>query len=113
VLVVVFFQRVAALFNPVCRKRDGIKWGIVSYTVAMFSFVTVHTTMHLNNQSVSFIDNRQFTDPDGALIGPYGYQSVIRLKPLDIIPNPTYLTNNLPADGLPVGSSFDTASTCA
>jgi len=114
ILIVLFFQCIVALFNPVYRKRDGIKWGLVSYTVAMFSFVTVHTTMHLNNQSVSFIDNRDFTGPHGALLGPYGYwQSAIRLRALGMVPNLMYLLNNLLADGLLVGSSFGTAPTCA
>ena len=34
VLIVVFFQCIVALFNPVNRRRDGLKWGLVSYNLS-------------------------------------------------------------------------------
>jgi hypothetical protein len=67
ILIVLFFQCMAALFNPANRRREGIKWGLVSYTVVMFSFVTVFTAMNLNIQSISYIDNREFPGVEGVL----------------------------------------------
>jgi len=57
------------LFNPANRRRDGIKWGLVSYTVLLFSLVTVHTTMQLDIQSISFINNREFPGVKGIVTG--------------------------------------------
>ena len=111
-LVVLFFKCMAALFNPVYRKRDGVKWGLVSYTVVMFSFVTAYTAIKLHTLSICFIDNREFTDLDGTLVGPYGYQSTVRLTVLGIAPNLVHLLNNLLTDGLLVGPSCDTISAC-
>ena len=111
-LILLFFKCMAALFDPVHRKRDGIKWGIVSYTVAMFSFATVCIGIGLHIHSVSYVDNREFTNPDGTLVGPYGYQSAVRKKILGIIPNLMYLLNNLLADGLLVRSLFAVTPTC-
>ena len=111
-LVVLFFKCIAALLNPLYRKRDGIKWVLVSHTVVTFSFVTVYTAMNLNAQSTSFIDNREFTDPNGTLVGPLGYWLSIRLTVLGTIPNLTLLLNNLLADGLLVGPLLDAASAC-
>ena len=37
----------AALFDPVHRRGEGIKWGLVSYTVVLFSIVTVFTVTSL------------------------------------------------------------------
>src|SRR6266478_4282438 len=41
ITIILFFYCMTALFNPANRKREGIKWGLVSYTAAMFSFVTI------------------------------------------------------------------------
>ena len=106
-LVVLFFKCIAALLNPVYRKRDGIKWGLVSYTVAMFSFVTVYTAVKLHILSISFIDNREFAN--GTPVGPYGYQVTTRSTLLGTTPNIVCVLNNLLAEGLLVGSWFDDA----
>ena len=45
VLIVLFFQCIAVLFDPANRRGEAIKWGLISYTVAMFSFATVLTGM--------------------------------------------------------------------
>jgi len=49
-----------ALFNPVNRKGEGIRWGLVSYTILMFVFATIFTAVNLHIQSTSFINNREF-----------------------------------------------------
>ena len=103
----VFFQCMAALLNPVDRRRGGIKWGHVSYTVLMFSIATVYTATNLNVQSVSFIDNREFPGVEGVLPpGPLGYLW-FNSRVLCTVPNLMFLLNNWLADGLMVGSRFD------
>ena len=107
-----FFQCMAALLDPVNRRRDGNKWGLVAYTTVMFTFVTVFTGMNLNVQSISFIDNREFPGVEGVLPpGPLGYQFFIYSKALSVVPNLMFLLNNWLADGLLVGPLFN--ATCA
>ena len=106
-LIVLFFQCMAALLNPAHRKGEGIRWGLVSYTLATFSLVTVYTGMSLHLQSLAFIDNREYTDHDGTLLGPLGYRSAMRLTVIDAVPNLMFCLNNLLADGLLVSFLFD------
>ena len=97
----------AALFNPTDRSRENIKWGLVSYTVAMFSFVTVLTGMKLDIQSISYVDHREFPGVAGVLPpGPHGYQWLIYSKPLTVVPDLMFLLNNWLADGLLVSPFF-------
>ena len=91
----------AALLNPVHRKGEGIKWGLVSYTVATFSLATVLTAIHLHIQSICYIDGRGFVDPLGLRPpGPVGYRGHIWSVPLTIVPTAVFLLNNWLADGL-------------
>jgi len=101
IVIMLFFQCMAAFFDPVNRRREGIKWGLVVYTFLMFSFVTIFTAMNLNIQSISFIDNREFPGVPGVLPpGPLGYQFLIYSRVLSIVPNLMFLLNNWLADGL-------------
>ena len=95
-----FFQCISALFDPINRAREGIRWGLVTYTAVMFSFVTVFVAMNLNNQSVSYIDDRAFTGNNGIPPGPLGYQFLRYSKPMSIVPHFMFLLNNWLADGL-------------
>ena len=106
ILIVLFFKCTATLFNPThCRKR-GIKWRLVSYVAVMFSFVTVFTTMDINNLSDAYINNREFPDVDGVLSsGPLEYLGLINNKTPTLIPDLMFLLNNWLADGLLVSSS--------
>ena len=107
-LVVLFFKCVAALFNPVHRRGEPIKWGLVSYTLIMFSLVTVETAMIFDLRSISYIDNRGFSGGDLLQIpGPYGYQFFVSLDPISIIPATVLILSNWLADGHLVGSFFD------
>jgi len=108
-LIVLFFQCIAALLSPANRKREGIKWELVSYTVVVFSFATVSTAIKFNTQSDSFIDNREFTDSDGTLLGPLGYESTTHLTVLGTTTNLVFVLNNWLADGLLVSRLLDTA----
>jgi len=98
-----------ALLNPV-HRREGIKWGIIFYTMAMFLFVTVYTAMNLHIQSISFIDNRRDI-PEHLVSGPLYYQSGIHRTALGLIPNVMFNLNNWLADGLLVSSLFDVTLT--
>ena len=107
IVIVLFFKCMAALFNPVHRRREGIKWGLVSYTMVMFSFVTVFTAMNLDIQSSSYIDNRGFPGVEGASPpGPIGYKWFIYSNVITVVPNLMFLLNNWLADGLLVGRPF-------
>ena len=98
----------AALFNSDYRRGKPIKWWLVSYTVIMFSIVTILTGMQLNVQSISCIDNREFPGIDGVVSsGPLGYQALISPDTINIIPDVMFLLNNWLADGLLVGLLFD------
>ena len=108
ILVVLFFQCMTLLLNPVNPRRGGIKWGVVFYTATMFSFATVLTGMGIQIGSISFIDNREFPGVEGLLPpGPLGYQDLIRPTAITIIPNLMFFLNNWLADCLLVSSSFD------
>jgi len=102
-----------ALLNPVYRRGEGVKWWLVSHTVAMFSFVTVYTAINLHIQSNSFIDNRKDIPLTTiSFSGPLYYQWIIRGKALGLIPNIVFNLNNWLADGLLVSSLFDATPTC-
>ena len=106
-LIVLFFKCMTALFNPVYRRGEAVKWGLVSFTVVMFSLATVHTAMDLNLLSTSYIDNRDFPGVEGVSYpGPYGYMESIYFKAINIISNATFPLNNWLADGLLVSHSF-------
>jgi len=84
---VLFFKCMAALFNPVYRG-EGIKWGLVSFTMVVFSLETVVTSMSLNNLSVSYIDNREFHGVERAPFpGPLAYQVSHYFNVTNVIPN--------------------------
>ena len=103
-LVVLFFQCMNAMLDPSTRKRGGIKWGLVYYTMVMFSCATVAIGMAQNLVSIAAIDNREFPGIKGVLYpGPVGYQMLIDSKPLVFAPNLVSLLNYWLADGFLVG----------
>lgn len=100
VVIVLFFQCLTALFSSAYRTRQGVRWGLVAYTMTTFSFVTIFTAMNLDIQSVSYIDNRDFPGNDELPPGPLGYQYLVYSKAISIVPNLMFLLNNWLADGL-------------
>ena len=90
-----------ALLNPANRKTDGVKWGLVSYTVIMFLVVTLVTGGTFYTQSLAYIDNREF--PDG---GPYMYRAVIGHEAIGVVPNLASISNYWLADAFLVSLSF-------
>ena len=113
-LVVLFFKCMAALLGRAYRKGEGIKWGLVSYTVVMFSLATLLTGMDVNILSIAHIDNRDFPGVKGKLPpGPYGYFMSIYYKPINMVPTAAYVLVNWLADGLLVSFLFNGTSTRA
>lgn len=101
IVIVMFFQCMSALFNPVNRTKEGIKWPLVAHTAIMFSFATVYTGMTLDLQSIAFIDNRAFPGVDGLIPpGPLGYQLLVYPNAIVVVPNLMVLLNSWLADGL-------------
>ena len=107
-----FFKCMAALLDPVNRKRERIKWGLVAYTVAMFSIVTVQIAIDLHTLSIAYIDNRAFPGFEDQLSpGPMGYQIFISREVLPILSRVTFFLNAWLADGLLVSSLLGVAFT--
>ena len=112
VLAVLFFQCMAALLSPVNRKREGIRWGLVCYTVVMFACATVVIGTAQNLSSLSFIDNREFPGIKGSFPpGPTGYQAMTCSGKAGLAPDIGFLLNYWLADGLLVSHLFDPALT--
>ena len=103
------FRCVIALLNPVYR-REPIKWGLVSYTIVAFSFVTVLNAVALHIQSISYIDNRQFPGIQGVISpGPIGYVILISHEAFAVVPTVMFFLNGWLADGILVRPLFDAA----
>lgn len=100
VVVVLFFQCMGILLSSAYRARKGVRWGLVIYTVVSFLFVTMFTTLNLDIQSISYINNREFPGNDELPLGPLGYQYLIYSKAITIVTNLMFLLNNWLADGL-------------
>ena len=107
ILIVLSFRCMAALLDPVHRRGEPIKWGLVSYTIIMLSLVTVEIAVILDGQSTSYVDNRNFSGNGGLMPpGPIGYQVLIYREAVTIVPWVMFLLNNWLADGLLVSSLF-------
>ena len=104
-VVVLFFQCMFGLLNPANHTRGSLKWGLVAHTVVMFSLVTVSTTMGLDLQSVTYVDNREYNSEFGS--GPLVYQFVTFSDPLNAVPNAMFTLSSWLADSLLVGSVSD------
>jgi hypothetical protein len=99
IIIVLFFQCMSALLNPVDGTRGRIKWPLVAYTVVVFSIVTLSNAIGLDVRSISYVDNREFPGIDGELPpGPAGYENLLTLEAI-ILPSVTFFLNNWLADG--------------
>lgn len=100
-LTVLFFKCITVLFDPVHRRGAGIKWGLVSFTLVMFSLATVRTAISINFLSISYIDNRDYPGVEGEFApGPVGYQGTVSNEPINVIPYAIIPLNSWLADGL-------------
>ena len=112
IAIMVFFRCITGLFDPEHRRGQRVKWGLVSYTMVMFSILTALTAMSSVTLSISFIDNRQFTGVEGVVPpGPFGYVLFISPMAISFLTNAMAILNNWLADGLLVSSLFDHALT--
>ena len=108
----VFLKCMAALFNPIYLRGERVKWGLISYTVAIFSSLTVHNAAVFKIESICFIDNRNFPGgDDGIPPGPLGYQLSTASGALNLIAYITFFFSGSLADGLLVSSLSDDAFT--
>ena len=108
IIIVLFFRCMVALLDPVHRRGERIKWGLVSYTMVMFSLVTIGNAVYPYLESISYIDNREFSGIEGVVgPGPLAYQMFVAPIVLQIIPNVSFTLSNWLADGLLVSYLCD------
>ena len=105
IATMVFFRCMTGLFDPEHRRGERVKWGLVSYTAAMFSLLTVLTATNFDVFSISYIDNRQFPG------GPGAYMAFVLPTTLNPVPDAMAVFSNWLADGLLVSSLLDPAFT--
>ena len=99
-----------ALLSTANRIREGVNWGLVSYTVIMFSCATVVNGGALYFASISFIDNRNFPGVENvAPPGPLGYQQTLCSTAAGTGPTFACSLSYWLADGLLVGRLIDPA----
>lgn len=99
IIIILFFQSMAALLNPINRTNGGIKWGLAAYTSVVFSLVTANTAMSLYIESLGRIDNREFPGSSAKPPGPLGYESLIDPTPLGATPGALFSVTNALAVG--------------
>ena len=104
IIIVLFFQCISTLLDPINRTRRGTKW-LMAHAVAMFSFATINSSMSMIFQSNSYVDNRSFPGIDEEFPpGPFGYDIFSYYNVMIVIPNITTFLNQWLADGLLVRS---------
>ena len=105
-IIVLYFQTVAALVSPVHRKGKTVKWGLIVYSTVMFGLATTYTAMNVRLQQLSYIDNREFPGISNVIPpGPIGWTIFMYSKPLVIVPNVCFIIASWLADGLLVSIS--------
>ena len=67
-----FLECIGALLNPVNRMSKRARFGLAIHTTVIISLATVGFVAECNRESVSFIDNREFSGEDGSSPGPMG-----------------------------------------
>ena len=100
IVIILFFQCIDALLNPVDRTRGGIQWGFVAHTTAMFSFMTIYIVTGIYILLTAYIDNRGFHGVDSLPPGPVGDRLFLYHKSIGIVPQVMFILNNWLADGL-------------
>ena len=98
-----FFQCMAALLSSANRKREGIRWWLVSYTVVMFSFATIILGTGLAIQLDCYIDNREYPLVEG---GPLGCRAVLGTGAIGMTDALMFQLNYWLADGFLVCCLF-------
>ena len=113
ILVILFLKCVAALVNPVHRRGEPIKWGLVSYAPVMFLIATTENAVDIHTRSISHTDSCEFSGIEGEVSGgPIGYQIFISHEAIAVLTDVMLFLNAWLANGLLVGL-FPLAFTCS
>ena len=116
IVIVLFFQCMSELLNPVNRPSGGIKWGLAVHTMTMFSLVTAGVGINAYIERNSFVDDRAYPGTDATPPGPLGYQLAIYTKAITLISGVIFILNSGLVDGLLVSSASNSLPgrlTCA
>lgn len=104
IAIALFFQCMSTLLNPDNRMKKGVKWGLVTHTMAMFSFTSIACMIEGRERSISYVEAREFPGVEGEFPpGPYGFLSV-RHGPITSVSVLMFPLNQWLADGLLVGT---------
>ena len=104
IATILFFQCMSALLGLANTIRGRLRWALVAYTVALFSFSTMPILIDMCYLSLEYINNREFADCDEYFPGPLGYDEVLNTKPTATFYDVTFPMNQWLADGLLVGA---------
>ena len=104
IAMALFFQCMNALLGLADTIRGGLRWALVAYTVALFSFLTMPILIDMCYLSLEYINNRGFAGCDEYFPGPLGYDELLNTKPTATFYDFTFPMNQWLADGLLVGT---------
>lgn len=85
VFFALFVSCMVALLNSSDRAKRDIRWGLVAYTMATFSFLTIALGIDIYLDRTFFIDNREFPGNDLSPPGPLGYSDSITYDTIDLV----------------------------
>lgn len=100
-----FFQCLGATFSSTNRARVGTNWDLLSYCIAMFSFVTMYIAMDLNLHPFFTLTPENSLETTKHPRAAFGYQWPIHSSELFIVPDFVFMLDNWLVDG-PLVSSF-------
>lgn len=104
IVVVLFFQCMSVLLNPVNPMKRGINWALIAHTVAMLTFLTIPVGIDLSTLFILYINNRDFPGRGEYPPGPLGYDVVLNSNATSTVLFVMPSLNQWLADGLLVGS---------
>ena len=103
IVVVLFFQCMSVLLNPVNPMKRGINWALIAHTVAMLTFLTIPVGIDLSTLFILYINNRDFPGRGEYPPGPLGYDVVLNSNATSTVLFVMPSLNQWLADGLLVG----------
>jgi hypothetical protein len=101
----------AALLDPVNRRKGGVRWGLASHVTTMFLVTTIYTAILIDRQSASYIENREFSgDLDNS--GPFNYEFLLTDDAVSFLSGVMFFVNTLLVDGLLASFASNSADRC-
>ena len=97
-----------ALLSSGDRAKRDVRWGLVAYTMALFSFLTIALGIDLYLDRTLFIDNREFPGNDISPPGPLGYSDSITYDVINLVYFILYPLTQWLNDGFLVCSTSNT-----